>query len=261
MTYIVIGSTAARYWLDSWRDPKDLDAFCEDPDVQADAFWHDDFHKIWDDSDWGRFANLDELYTIKVSHLYWDLRNGTWEKHAHDVVELKKAGAQLDLEMHKVLYGVWEERYGKKQVDLNMDKSSFFDDAVPRKYDHDSIHDSVAYGDRPLYESFLKGDEEIMIDMKKVWAAPYEDQIRLFREEIYATALERKIIPSDYKASPRAAYAWALKRTITSLTKGKSARFIVTNLDAFQTPDVNYVQRHKDQSHNLIPFERKDFDD
>lgn len=257
MTYIIIGSTAARYWLDDWREPKDLDVFTDNPEVPGDNFWHPLLDKIaWDTGLSGRYASLSALYTIKVSHLYWDLRNNTWEKHARDIIELKKAGARLDLGMHTILYIIWEERYGKKQVDLDMDKASFFDDAVPRQYDHDSIHDSVAFGDHPMYEDFLKEDAEIDIDMKKVWAAPHDQQVRLFREEIFATALERKVIPSNYTASPRAAYAWALKRVITSLTKGRSARFIVDNLAEFWEPGVDYVRRHKSQAHKLIPFER-----
>src|SRR5690606_15193909 len=127
--------------------------------------------------------------------------------------------------------------------------------AVRRVYDHDSIHDSVAYGERPLYESVLKDGHSVQVDMSKVRALPYTEQIKLFREEIYATALERKVIPSDYKCSPRAAYAWALRRTITSLTKGWSARFIVTNYDVFHRPDMDYVARHRSRADRLIPLE------
>jgi len=258
MTYLIIGSTAAHQRFDNWREPKDLDVFTDSPlpgMKSVDDFWHPSFSEIWGPGRRG-LASKDELYTIKLSHIYWDLRNGSWEKHAYDLVQMKAQGAQLDLDLHKRLYTVWEERYGKKQVDLDMDKADFFDDAVPRRYDHDSVHYSVAYGDHPMYEDFLKDGEEIMMDMKKIWAAPFDQQVRLFREEIYATALERKVIPSNYTASPHAAYAWALKRTITSLTKGKSARFIAENLDIFRKPDVDYVQRHKDQAHKLIPFER-----
>jgi hypothetical protein len=259
VTYILIGSAAAYLRMDDWREPKDMDLFTdEDVDKKGfDPFWHPSLHEIWG-KDEKRVATIDELYTIKVSHMYWDLRNKTWEKHAYDVVKLKEAGATLDLEMHNVLYKVWEEKHGKKVVDLDMDKASFFDDSVPRVYDHDSVHYSVAYGDAPLYESFLKDGEEINIDMRKLWNAPFDIQVQLFREEIYATALERKVIPANYVGSARAAYAWALKRTITSLTKGRSARFIVENLDTFHAPDVDYVQRHRDNAHKLIKFERKE---
>src|SRR5678815_2557645 len=209
MTYIVIGSTAARHHLgDAWREPKDHDVFADEGGQQwvlearkEDAFWHPSFTACWPSGE--RFATLDELYTIKISHSYWELKNNSWGKHMGDVVMLKRHGAQLIPELHKILYGVWEQEHGVKRVDLNMDKAAFFDDAVPRRYDHDSVHESVAYGDEPLYNRILKDDAEVGVSMKKLKALPFEDQVRLFREEIYATALERKVIPSDYDVSPQ----------------------------------------------------------
>jgi hypothetical protein len=260
--YLVIGSTAAHYHLgDEWRRPKDVDVYVspETPlggTVKVDAFWDDTLQEYWPRSTW-RVATLDELYTIKVSHVYWDLPNNTWSKHVHDILSLKSHGAQLIPDLHSVLYKVWEQKHGKKRVDLNMDKADFFDDAVPRKWDHDSIHYSVSYGDHPLYESFNKDGEEVAIDMRKVWAAPLDTQIKLFREEIYATALERWVVPSDYTCSPGAAYLKALRKTIVSLTKGRSARFIVENLDTYIRADVDYVQRHKDNAHKLVAHRRK----
>jgi plasmid maintenance system killer protein len=256
VTFILIGSTAAHQILgDEWRTPKDIDVFTDET-TGLDAFWHKDLDMIFRGA--VRTATLDELYTIKLSHLYWEGKNGQWSKHMNDAWRLKtQYGARLLPDMHNVLYKIWEEKFGRKQVDLNMDKADFFDDAVPRKWDHDSIHMSVAYGDRPVYETMLKDGAEVAIDMRKVWAAPLDTQVRLFREEIFATALERKVIPSDYSASPSAAYAWALRRTITSLTKGRSARFIADNLDTFRKTDVDYVAQHKSKAHLLIPHERK----
>lgn len=259
MTYIVIGSTAARHHLgDAWREPKDLDVFTDTMEIPVpagvDPLWHPEFGEWWHNE--GRNATLDELYTIKISHSYWELKNNSWGKHMSDVVMLKRHGAQLIPELHKILYGVWEQKHGVKRVDLNMDKAAFFDDAVPRRYDHDSVHESVAYGDEPLYNRILKDGAEVGVSMKKLKALPFEDQVRLFREEIYATALERKVIPSDYDVSPRWAYAWALRRVITSLTKGWSATFIVDNYELFSRPDVPYVDVHLSKAHKLIEYRK-----
>jgi hypothetical protein len=259
MTALVIGSTALAFWYtDAVRKPKDFDVFSAEPVKDADVYWDDDF-KPWlgDDDDYMRYATPNELITIKASHAYWDLRNGSWSKHMGDMLLMKKYGAQIIPELHDTLYKVWERRYGPKQVDLTQDATDFFNDAVKRVYDHDSIHDSVAYGEKPLYESVLKDGATVQVDMGKVRALSYDDQVRLFREEIYATALERKVIPSDYQCSPRWAYAWALRRTITSLTKGWSARFIVSNYDVFHQPDTDYVARHKSRADRLIPLEGK----
>lgn len=253
MTYIIIGSTAAKRNLGSaWRPSKDLDVFSDQTDLQGvDRFWHPYMSLLWDEDE-ARYTTIDELYTIKVSHLYWEGENGQWGKHFSDAWRLKEAfGAKLLSKMHDILYNVWEERFGKKRVDLNMDKSEFFDDAVKRTYDHDSVHYAVAYGERPVYESVWKDGENVAMDMRKVWALPFNLQVRLFREEIYATALERIIIPGK-STSPSYAYSWALRRVITSLTKGKSAKFIASNLDIFRRADVDYVQRFKDNRDKLI---------
>jgi hypothetical protein len=261
VTTLIIGSMAAvqEHGCPLGRLPKDLDVFSDDPMgiPKSDGFWDDRLYEWLGDGSETRFATLDELYTIKHSHAYWELPNGSWSKHMTDMLRLEDAGAELIPELHDLLYSIWVDRHGAKRVDLDMDAAEFFDDGVRRKYDHDSVHVSVAYGDRPMYERFLKAPPSVMIDMPKVWAASLEDQIRLFREEVYATALERIVIPKDYRCSPRAAYAWALRRTITSLTKGRSARFIVANYREFREPDHDYVARHRSRAEHLIPMERK----
>lgn len=261
MVALIIGSTAMWNLGFTHREPDDFDVFTDTPDrfmvgTGFDPFWHPWFYEWLGDGDNIRSATLDELYTIKLSHSYWDLKNGTWDKHAYDLVELKRAGAEIDMGLHKGLYKVWEERHGKKQVDLTQEADEFFSDAVNRIYDHDSIHYSVAYGDVPMYEHILKDGHTVDVDPKKMWALSHSDLVRLFREEILATALERIVIPRNYKCSPGAAYLWALKRTATSLTKGKSARFIMDNFEEFRIPDSDYVQRHKSKSHLLIPLEK-----
>lgn len=261
MTTLVIGSTAAKKLLPDWREPSDFDVFSPaftgfSPKGQhVDEFWHPSFGEWWLTERDTRYATLDELYTIKVSHSYWVLKNGSWDKHMYDLIQLKRAGAKLDLELHKLLYKVWEEKHGKKRVDLNMTKDEFFTDAVKRIYDHDSIHYSVAYGDAPIYENMFVDGQEIAMDMAKIKGASFETQVKLFREEIYATALERWVIPSGYTVSPRRAYADALKKTITSLTKGWSAMFISDNFETFAKPDMDYVAHHLSKSHLLIPLE------
>lgn len=259
MVALIVGSVAMAYYGIDARVPKDLDYFGDTPPSyfwgsslpKQDVFWHESF-RDWLPNWTDRVATLNELYTIKVSHAYWELKNGSWSKHMSDILRLKDRGVTLDLELHKLLYKVWEERYGSKKMNLSKEADSFFADAVKRKYDHDSIHDSVAYGDVPMYVRILKDGHSVDVDPKKLWAMSHGDLVKLFREEIMATALERIVIPRNYKTSPGAAYLWALRRTITSLTKGKSARFIVDNYKDFHTPDKDYVQRHLDNKHKLI---------
>lgn len=267
---LIIGSMAARLqFRDLWtRTPADLDLLCLSEDVERlKRFVKGDVwgHPLLDPylrgrGNWpgiGLLATIDELYTVKVSHSGWDLRNGSWDKHMADVVFLKDHGAVVDEDLYRILYRCWEELHGSKKTTLEMTKDAFFSDAVVRTYDHDSIHDSVAIGDEALYLSVLREGAEVAMDMAKVKALPFAAKVDLFREEVYATALERIMIPKNYEYSPRAAYAWALRRTITSLTKGWSSRFMAENYGIFRDMEHDYVARHKSRAHLLIPLEGK----
>lgn len=272
MSVLITGSTAIRHSCSGFpREPKDVDCLAVStihPDFVAgwkrgggDVFTHPKLDEWLNDRCCGKtdYADPDELYTLKVSHSHWDLANGSWRKHMHDIMWLQDRGAVLDEALYQLLVSVWTQVHGAKKMSMQRDKSAFFADAVVRIYDHDSIHDSVAYGDRALYEGFLKRGESVDMDMAAVRAAPFETQIMLFREEVYATALERLLIPNEYRFSPGHAYLWALRRTITSLTKGWSSRFMIENYRHFRNPypagETPYLQRHLANRHKLIRLE------
>lgn len=252
---LVIGSSALWALGFEWRIPSDWDVLS--PNYKptdryiADVFWHESFQE-WIPEGTNRYATLDELYTLKASHQGWELKNGSWNKHAYDLIMLKREGAKILDPLYSNLYNVWEGLHGKKVMNLDQDKSEFFDDAVRRTYDHDSLHDSVAYGERPVYTRILRDGASVDVDPKKLWALPHAELVQLFQEEIAVTALERIMVPRDYKGSPAAAWLWATRRTVTSLTKGKSSRFLIDNLETFLTPDPNYVQRHLDKKDRLV---------
>lgn len=207
---------------------------------------------------WRAIATLDELYTLKISHSFWEI-NGSdnWNKHAADIIFLERKGASFLRPLYDILLPIWKERYKRNPTNLNQSAARFFDDAVNRKYDHDSVHESIAYGERPLFESILREGSDVAVDNEKFWAMDHATQIRLVREEIYATALERKLIPHVYKGSPRAAYHWALRRTATSLFKGEWALFLMLNLDELMKPDCNYMARHLESTQKLRPIGEK----
>lgn len=252
---LIIGSTAInQLFPGEFRKPKDLDLFARPGDLEGssvDDFWHESFSGT--QLDRNGYATLDEIYSIKVSHAYWEIGN-TWQKHMADLNFLKSKGAKLDMELHKLLYPVWVEKHGKKKMNLQQAAGNFFADAVVRIYDHDSIHRSVAFGEAPLYERILKDGETVDIDPDKLWnGLTFEEQIALFKEEIAATALERYMIDTNYKFSPGRAYHLALKKTVTSLTRGRSARFIVTNFEHFAKP-YDYMSIHNSKRHLLEPL-------
>lgn len=256
MSSVVVGSVAARHHFSSFpRQSKDVDVFATTDHGLSSGDGFDVFSHPWLDS-WiedrcSGYATVDELYTIKLSHSYWELKNGSWDKHIFDMRWLKRNGAQLIPELHDTLYKVWEEKHGKKKTTLQMEKDEFFTDAVKREFDHDSLHRTVAFNDEAMYERILRDGSTVDVDPKKLWDLSHEDLVLLFREEIAATALERIMIPTNYRYSPGAAYRWSLRRTLTSLTKGKSARFIAENFEDFAIPD-DYMSRHYARKDRLI---------
>jgi hypothetical protein len=263
---ILVGSTALKHHMPDIREPKDLDYLLVNPTPEelellnegqgVDVFTHPDLSK-WNWS--GEVPSLDELYTLKVSHSFWELKNGSWDKHMFDVVKMSEAGAKFIPELHAILYPIWVEKHGVKKANLELAPDEFFNPHVQRKYDHDSVHASVAYRESgiPLFNEILRDGHQVAVDRAKFEAMPLETKFQLVREEVYATALERRLIPSNYTLNPRVGYAYALRRTITSYTKGWFPLFIVLNFGELRKPDVNFVQIHHENANRLIPFDDK----
>ena len=274
MPTLITGSTAIRHWFPDFpREPKDRDMWSDMVhmpriDRVEDILWDERLMQLFSGTDryCHRFATPDEILTIKISHSPWELNNGSWRKHMHDIVWLQDHGAKEIPGWVDVLYPIWEDLHGSKKVQLNQESGAFFTDAVTRIYDHDSLHDTVSHFNRPLWMEVLKDGQSVAMDMAKVWALPFEQQIMLFREEVYATALERWLVPAWDKGttfSPTMAYLWALRKTITSLTKGKSSLFMIRNYRRFRDcprlPDGRtwYMVRHDQNKHLLRPYEGK----
>lgn len=205
---------------------------------------------------WGRIANPDELLTLKISHAFWEIGSPqNWDKHAADIVFLQRNGAVFIRELYDILLPIWKDKYAPKKTNLRQSKGDFFADSVVRKYDHDSLHRSVAYLHQPIYEMILKDGSEVDCSWDKFQSLPHHAKIKLCREEVFVTALERILIPKSYAVSARFAYHWSLRRTITSLFKGEWALFMACHLSELWSPSFDYVQHHKNNSHRLIALE------
>jgi hypothetical protein len=255
MTVTLIGSRAIKRYFPDFRNVENSDW-----DYQSSGIVRIPYEGLerWDcftdprlaEWSWGAIATPDESYTMKISHAYWDI-NGTWDKHAADIVFLSRKGAKFIPELHDILKPIWVDRYTKNPISLDKTAKEFFDDHVVKKYVHDTVHQSVAYHERPWYESFLKDGSEVLTDNKKFWALPEASRIEAIREELYVIALERCLIPDNFRRSPTSAYRWALRRTATSLFKNRWALELLLHLDELMRPDVDFVKRHKDNAHKL----------
>lgn len=243
----LIGSTALAEYIDGIT-PDDVDYFAVSPVAGAETFYHPRL-ELWN---WSDVATLDELYTIKVSHSFWELQNNSWDKHMFHITKMQQAGATFLPELYDILYPVWEEIHGAKQVSLEKTPEEFFTETVSRVYDHDSIHNSVAYYDEPLFNAILRDNSEVAVSREKFENLSEDEKIKLVFEEIYATALERLVIPSEYKYQSQKAFAWARRKLITSFSKGWFPLWIVLNFEHFIRPDSRYVQTHLNNKHKLV---------
>ncbi len=234
---VVVGSTALNQANFNFRKAKDYDVWIseDEPKPEIDNL---DFHitpieiiqsiPVLPNTN---IATPNAIYTIKCSHLGWDI---FWNKHKQDIIWLKANDCELIPDLYVKLVKYWEIIHGNKNyLSLNKTKDEFFDDYVNHVYDHDLLHKIVAKPNRPIYESVLKDDQQVLIDKEKFSKLSKNDQINLFREEIKVIALERYLIPSEFRISELKAYLLALKKTITNLTKNWATQFIVTNLYEF----------------------------
>jgi hypothetical protein len=256
---LIIGSRAAKHHFPEFpRDPNDLDIMCESTMMTKDIqhYWFDDasieiLKKNIDD----QFIDPNLLLTLKVSHAGWDIH---WSKTIHDILFLKRMGCVVDKDLYKSLVKFFTIKHGKKWVSLKgKNTDTFFVDAVERKYVHDDIHDAVAVYDKPLYDKLIF--EGVSCSKKGFEKLSFEDKILLVKEEVWVTALERYLIPSNFTCGHRAAYEKSLKKLATTMSSGWFKFFILENIDKLVGCDKKeYIDKFKqnEKQNKLRKYEK-----
>lgn len=240
---IIVGSVALQSFGMQRREPFDIDYWTdqEDHSLNGDvSIIPSEILKLVP-SDKG-VATPDAIYTIKCSHATYDIH---WDKTKLDILWLKSKGCEIIPDLYKALVEYWKKEHGNKEfLSLKQPKTKFFTDNVTYVYDHDYLHELVAYPNRPVYESVLKDGEEVLIDKDKFFMLPFEQQVRMFKEEVSVIACERFLINprARGKVSWFKAYRMALRKTVTTLTKGWASEFIIMNLEEFVLPDYRYFK-------------------
>jgi hypothetical protein len=186
-------------------------------------------------------ATLDALYTLKCSHLSFDV---FWKKHKNSVLFMKSKGAKLIKPLYDVLYAHWCKVNTKEHLSLYKTKTEFFTDNVTYVYDHDYLHELVSCPNKPAYTHCLKDNCEVAIDKSKFDMLSYEQKLRMFKEEITVIACERWLLNPKCigKHHWSQAYDMALHKTCVDLTKNWASSFIVENLDFYAKADYSYFE-------------------
>lgn len=231
---ILIGSVAIRHHFPDFnREPKDTDYIVCEP-TERDKENNIEYLVI------PALCNLKEkvlppdlLYTLKVSHLFWDL---SWDKHMFDVQFLKSKGCKLNEKLFYELYEYWQIKHSQnKRSNLQTSSKDFFDNAL-KTYDHDYLHTLI--NPTPTYQKILKDNAEVEPDEVKYNQLTHAEKIDLVREELYVMAYER-LAGRDY----RVAYSWMLKKFIMHHAPMYEALFIIDNYKELRKPFINYKKK------------------
>jgi hypothetical protein len=229
---ILIGSSAIKHWFpDFHREPKDIDYISPTGErTHGTEYLH---NPILDSLECD-ILPPDLLYTLKMSHLCWNIN---WEKHMFDLQFLKKKGCKLNEDYFWKLYNYWPEIHGKnKRSDLKMTKDEFFSNSV--NYDtmeHDQVH--LLLNPVPIYTKILMDGKEVELDPIKWQNLSIEDKLDLVREEVMVMAHER-YKNMDY----RRGYDLMLKKFIISHCPIFSLIFTIENYVELLKPKFNFYK-------------------
>lgn len=167
------------------------------------------------------FAPLDVLLLLKMSHRY-KKNSPHFLKTMIDIHNLRKGGAKITPELETILKLREKETYTYSHPKLNVSKQEFFNgDDVPYTYDHDSIHEVVAFLDRPAYTYYMTEGEQVKASMDKFFQQDETIKLLGVLEESMVLASERSQIPNNFGLPPRASFNIALEKVCTSITSGK----------------------------------------
>lgn len=230
--WVITGSTAAKHWFPDWREPKDIDlltpATVTTSDQQVlyiDAKWHRLAETLIERSTNRTFLDANLLFTLKVSHAYWNIH---WDKTMHDIWQFQERGCLLDLDLHDDLVRLWTEVHGAKKVNLMQGTDTFWQDAVKRRYDHEWLHEQVAFHGRPLHERVRRNPTSVWVSRDLFDDLPLDLKYDLILEEVLVTAIERfNLTAASSKVERLRAVTHAHRLLCTSMTKGWFAQQVV----------------------------------
>ena len=160
---------------------------------------------------------LDVLYELKMSHRF--LKDSPhFKKTMTDIRLMRKNGAII--KHPEWLSQREKETYNYSHPSLNSTKNEFFKNETFYKYDHDDIHLAVKLLDKPAYQYIMEDNVQVKCDEDKFNNADLKIKMACALEESYVLALERSLIPNDFKPDPKKAFDMAIMKVCTSITSG-----------------------------------------
>lgn len=238
---LIFGSQAIKYHFNNYtRIPSDTDYISPTKKIlhhissKQEHHWHPNFQYILDNNIDENYVDPNFLFTIKASHLSWDIN---WDKHMKDYLFLKENNCTIDMKLYNILYQTWEELHGKKKVDLTGNNYDFFSSTITRKYNHDELHEIVKFYDKPLHTKIRK-NQNSPYPSEELWnQLSNDDKLKCALEEIYVITLERySNLPIKHGVTK------STKNLITSMTKGWFNLFLIDNFDKIIYTNHSYLE-------------------
>jgi hypothetical protein len=208
-------------------------------------------------------ASPSSLVLIKRAYLY--MPSG-WHRHIEEYhLLVARLGPTIGTEAERRAYARLRAsllaRLDGETADYSMRVSNeaFFSDfKYPwlRVHEHDDLHRATCYGEAPLYQRLKDDQAQAYASVGKFEQLPHADRIRLVREECYAIALERVLLPAqDFGISwdEYQAFQHALRRICTSLARGWFRDYAIDNYPEISRYDKPFLQEyHRALAHGTL---------
>ncbi len=199
-----------------------------------------------------RIASLASLALIKRAYLYLPQ---AWHQHIHDYHRITaRIGTASGTDAERLAYATLRAcilaRLDAEPAGWTMRVSNeaFFGNfKYPwlRVFEHDELHRATCYGEAPLYRKIKDDPSLAYVPFSGFEQLSHQDRIRLVREECYALALERVLIPAQdigVSYDENRAFQHALRRISTSLARGWFRDFSIDHYPEISQYDRPFLQ-------------------
>lgn len=186
------------------------------------------------------YAGLNLLYMLKMSHRFLKDSPHFYKTMRH-ISRMRALGTIITPDLLDIYVDRQKETYDYGLPKLNQNKKNFFSgDGVTYKYDHDSLHEAVAFAGAPIYKLYQKDDSEVAVDKAKWNTLDRSLKLMAVAEECAVLALERSLVPFPGAKTPFEAFKLALMKVCTSITSGWFREFAWENHDEVLKLEKNY---------------------
>lgn len=274
MRNLLIGSRALNYWVPEMklRATSDWDII-SDRDIE----WAE-VHapNLLDNYELDRYASDDcyidhngiRLYVVdpvglgivKRSHLWRNLNFQKHITHYHNHLAVYRGRYTLtDIEYLNRRTRLTHLAYPQGNPKLNQPVKDFFDDAVEKKYDHDWVHQLVAYDQEPMYLKLQRDKSSAWCD-KDLWSQlSIIQQTQCVVEEATVIAIERYLVPTNWRYPKKLAFIKSVDRVCTTLCSGWFRDFAIDNypkiIDMYDSGRFDKIQETIYNTEKVIHYD------